>query len=99
MCSYEGFVELSREIMRGRTTVQQQQAVDGVLSSLLPPQAPERFRAWFPLNRRNAEFNAWITTLGFGWLVGPSEVMEVDVAVRRGRERTHFESALWGEDQ
>lgn len=68
--------------MRGRTTAQQQETVDSVLASLLPPQAPERFRRWFPLNRRNAEFNAWITTLGFGWLVGPSEVTEVEVPVR-----------------
>jgi len=77
--SYESFVELSREIMRGRNTRQQQETVAGVLGALLPPQAPERFRQWFPLNRRNAEFNAWITTLGFKWLVGPAEVKEVEV--------------------
>jgi len=77
--TYEGFVELSREIMRGRSTKQQQETVAGVLGSLLPPQAPERFRRWFPLNKRNAEFNAWITTLGFQWLVGPADVKEVDV--------------------
>lgn len=85
--TYEGFVELSREIMRGRTSKQQQETVAGVLGSLLPPQAPERFRRWFPLNRRNAEFNAWITTLGFTWLVGPSEVMEVEVEFE-GRKET-----------
>ena len=42
-----------------------------------PLQAPERFRRWFPLNKRNAEFNAFITVLGFAWLVGPSELKEV----------------------
>ena len=47
-----------------------------------PPQAPERFRRWFPLNRRNAEFNAFITVLGFAWLVGPSELKEVRWALR-----------------
>lgn len=77
--TYDGFVELSREIMRGRNTREQQEAVAGVLGSLLPPYAPERFRRWFPLNKRNAEFNAWITTLGFSWLVGPSSVREVEV--------------------
>lgn len=40
-------------------------------------QAPERFRRWFPLNKRNAEFNAFITVLGFAWLVGPSKLKEV----------------------
>ena len=84
--TYEGFVELSREIMRGRTSKEQQDTVAGVLSGLLPPQSPERFRKWFPLNRRNAEFNAWITTLGFGWLVGPSEVQEVEVEFKGKKE-------------
>lgn len=77
--TYDGFVDLSRDIMRGRNSQEQQQTVAGVLGSLLPPQAPANFRKWFPLNRRNAEFNAWITTLGFGWLVGPSKVVEVEV--------------------
>lgn len=77
--SYDSFVNLSREIMRGRTTKQQQETVADVLGSLLPPQSPERFRQWFPLSRRNAEFNAWITTLGFTWLVGPSELTKVEV--------------------
>ncbi|KAL4546208.1 hypothetical protein Ndes2526B_g05299 [Nannochloris sp. 'desiccata'] len=77
--TYESFVELSREIMRGRTTKQQQETVASVLGNLLPPQSPQRFRQWFPLSRRTAEFNAWITTLGFTWLVGPSELTEVEI--------------------
>ncbi len=48
---YEGFVELSREIMKGRNSKQQQQAVSGVLGSLMPPQAAERFRKWFPVSK------------------------------------------------
>jgi hypothetical protein len=67
--TYDSFVELSREIMRGRSTKQQQETVASVLGNLLPPQSPQRFRQWFPLSRRTAEFNAWITTLGFTWLV------------------------------
>jgi hypothetical protein len=77
--TYEGYVELSREIMKGRNTEQVQELVAGILDSLLPPQSPERFKQWFPLNQRNAEINAWITTLGFKWLVGPSEVQEAEV--------------------
>ena len=49
--TYDGFVGLSREIMRGRNTREQQQTVAQVLLGLLPPQAPERFRRWFPLNK------------------------------------------------
>lgn len=77
--TYESFVALSREIMKGRNTKEQQETVAGVLGSLLPPQSPERFKKWFPLNKRNAEFNAWITTLGFAWLVGPAEQTDVEV--------------------
>lgn len=84
--TYESFVELSRQIMKGRNTKEQQEAVAGVLGSLLPPQSPERFKKWFPLNRRNAEFNAWITTLGFTWLVGPSEITEAEVEFEGRKE-------------
>ncbi|PSC73082.1 beta-carotene isomerase chloroplastic-like [Micractinium conductrix] len=85
--SWDGFVDLSREIMRGRGSKEQQETVAGVLGGLLPPQAPERFRRWFPLNKRNAEFNAFITVLGFAWLVGPSELKEVEVDFERRREK------------
>jgi hypothetical protein len=37
--------------MRGRNSKEQQETVAGVLAGLLPPQAPERFRQWFPLNK------------------------------------------------
>jgi len=84
--TYESFVELSRQIMKGRNTKEQQEAVAGVLGSLLPPQSPERFKKWFPLNKRNAEFNAWITTLGFTWLVGPSELTEAEVEFEGRKE-------------
>lgn len=72
--------------MKGRTTKEQQTVVAGVLGSLLPPQSPERFKKWFPLNRRNAEINAWITTIGFEWLVGPSQVKEVEVEFNGEKE-------------
>ena len=41
---YEGFVELSREIMKGRNSKQQQQAVSGVLGMLLGP-LPRRYNS------------------------------------------------------
>lgn len=56
--------------------------------SPLLPQAPERFRRWFPLNKRNAEFNAFITVLGFAWLVGPSKLKEV-------RKAGHWHGMAW----
>ncbi len=44
-------MELSKEIMKGRNSQQQQETVAGVLKSLLPPEASERFRKWFPFNK------------------------------------------------
>lgn len=67
--SYDSFVELSREIMRGRNTKQQQETVAGVLSSLLPPQAPANFRKWFPFNKvcggKGASWPFWCWAWGF----------------------------------
>lgn len=44
-------MDLSKEIIKGRNSKQQQQTVSGVLGSLLPPEASERFRKWFPVSK------------------------------------------------
>ena len=76
---YAGFVDLSREIVRGRTSQEQRATVAAVLESLLPPGGPQRFRSWFPLTRFSAEANAFFTKVGFGWLVGPMDTVDVTV--------------------
>jgi len=76
LASWAGFVNISAQIMLGRSSRQQQETVAGVLGSLMPPGIPERFRAWFPLSKPSLEINAWITTVFFAWLVGPSVVTE-----------------------
>ncbi|KAG2576319.1 beta-carotene isomerase D27, chloroplastic-like [Panicum virgatum] len=76
---YESFVDVSRRVMVGRTRAQQQEAVREVLLSMLPPGAPEQFRKLFPPTRWASEFNAALTVPFFHWLVGPSEVIEVEV--------------------
>ena len=48
---YDGFVDLSKKIMKGRSSKQQQQTVAGVLGGLLPPEASARFRKWFPVSK------------------------------------------------
>ena len=37
--------------MKGRSSKQQQQTVAGVLGGLMPPEASERFRKWFPVSK------------------------------------------------
>ncbi|KAF8082874.1 hypothetical protein N665_0804s0021 [Sinapis alba] len=76
---YESFVEVSKRVMQGRSRSQQQEVVREVLLSMLPPGAPEQFRKLFPPTKWAAEFNAALTVPFFHWLVGPSQVIEVEV--------------------
>ena len=76
---WEGFVDISRDVMRGRNSKQQQETVAGVLTSIMPPGAPAQFKKLFPLTAESLETNAWITTKFFSWLVGPSEVVEKEI--------------------
>ncbi len=48
---YDGIVELSKEIVRGRSSKEQQATVDNILASLLPPDAGKTFRKLFPFSR------------------------------------------------
>lgn len=65
--SWDGFVDLSREIMRGRNSKEQQETVAGVLAGLLPPQVG-RLSALHSARRRPA-FRLegfWCGMLGWG---------------------------------
>ncbi|MCL7033635.1 hypothetical protein MKW94_020828, partial [Papaver nudicaule] len=77
--NYESFVEVSKRVMQGRNRKQQQEVVREVLISMLPPGALEQFRKLFPPTKWAAEFNAALTVPFFHWLVGPSEVVEVEI--------------------
>ncbi|GFP89297.1 beta-carotene isomerase d27 chloroplastic [Phtheirospermum japonicum] len=76
---YDSFVDVSKGVMLGRSRLEQQKVVREVLLSMLPPGAPAQFRKLFPPTRWAAEFNAALTVPFFHWLVGPSEVIEVEV--------------------
>ncbi|XP_057852050.1 beta-carotene isomerase D27, chloroplastic [Cryptomeria japonica] len=95
---YEGFVETSRRVMQGRTSIQQQEAVRKVLLSMLPPGAPQTFRKLFPPTQWSAEFNAALTVPFFQWLVGPSEVIEVEVNGVKQRSGVHIKKCRYLEN-
>jgi hypothetical protein len=76
---YEGFVELSSQIMQGRNAVEQQALVAVVLKSLVPAQVLWLIRKLFSPTRLVCELNAWFATVLFEWLVGPCEVSSVEV--------------------
>lgn len=82
--TYDDFVRVSKEIMRGRSTVEQREVVAKVLQSLMPEQAPGVFRSLFPASQWSAEINAAIASAGFFWLVGESELRSEPVEVRPG---------------
>lgn len=84
---YDGFVDLSRRIMQGRTARQQQALVDVVLKSLVPAPVLWLIRTLFSPTQLVCELNAWFATRLFEWLVGPCDVTEVTVSDSNGQPR------------
>lgn len=95
---YDSFVEVSRRVMKGRSRTQQQEVVREVLLSMLPPGAPAQFRRLFPPTKWAAEFNAAITVPFFNWLVGPSEVVEVEVNGVKQKSGVHIKKCRYLEN-
>lgn len=85
---YDGFVDLSKQIMQGRSAEQQQALVAVVLQSLIPAQVLWLIRTLFSPTQLVCELNAWFATRLFEWLVGPCEVTEVAVKDGRGEVRS-----------
>ncbi|KAL8535613.1 hypothetical protein ACS0TY_011298 [Phlomoides rotata] len=95
---YESFVQVSKSAMQGRNRLQQQQVVRLVLLSMLPPGAPAQFRKLFPPTKWAAEFNAALTVPFFHWLVGPSEVVEVEVNGVKQKSGVHIKKCRYLEN-
>ncbi|CAI9093366.1 OLC1v1028852C1 [Oldenlandia corymbosa var. corymbosa] len=95
---YDSFVEVSKSVIRGRNRMQQQEVVREVLLSMLPPGAPAQFRKLFPPTKWAAEFNAALTVPFFHWLVGPSEVVEVEVNGVKQRSGVHIKKCRYLEN-
>ena len=76
---YEGFVDLSQQIMQGRNSQQQQELVAVVLKSLVPAPVLYLIRTLFSPTKWVCESNAWFATVLFEWLVGESEITAVEV--------------------
>lgn len=95
---YESFVDVSKRVMEGRSRQQQQEVVREVLLSMLPPGAPAQFRKLFPPTKWAAEFNAALTVPFFHWLVGPSEVVEVDINGEKQRSGVHIKKCRYLEN-
>lgn len=84
---YDGFVDLSQQIMQGRNSQQQQQLVAVVLQSLVPAPVLWGIRTFFSPTQLVCELNAWFAAQLFEWLVGPCEVQAAEVGTASGQTR------------
>ena len=84
---YEGFVDLSKKIMQGRSASEQRQVVEQVLNSLVPNVVLRNIRRFFTPTQLVCELNAWFAAQMFEWLVGPCEAIHVDVTLPDGAVR------------
>jgi hypothetical protein len=84
---YDGFVDLSEQIMQGRNAKEQQAIVAVVLKSLVPAPVLGIIRTLFSPTQLVCELNAWFATILFEWLVGPCEVRTVEVMGSDGQPR------------
>jgi hypothetical protein len=87
---YESFVDLSKQIVQGRSAQEQQQVIALVLKSLLPAPVLTLIRTWFPPVQWVCELNAWSATLFSAWLVGPSKVIESEIVQSTGEMRKQW---------
>ncbi|PZO38486.1 MAG: DUF4033 domain-containing protein [Pseudanabaena frigida] len=85
---YDGFVELSKQIMQGRNAQEQQVIVAKVLQSLIPSPALWVVRTFVSPTRLVCVLNAWFAAQMFEWLVGPCEVAEAEINLADGTVRS-----------
>lgn len=87
LSGYKGLVDLSKEIMIGHNSVEQQEIVEMVLKSFVPSPVLLFIRTFFSPTKWVCESNAWFASLLFEWLVGYCDVTEIEVLDEKGQER------------
>ena len=77
---YDGLIEVIR-VLNSKSTEEVQRLSRLVLLSLFPSWLPPAFRKIFagPLPDLSYAMNAWVTSLACEWLMGPTELNEVEV--------------------
>ncbi len=87
---YDGFVDLSQQVMHGRTATQQQALIAQVLQSLVPAPVLWAIRTFSAPTQLVCVLNAWFATKMFIWLVGACEVEAAAVDLPDGTVRSQF---------
>ena len=88
IAGYDGFVDLSKQIMQGRNAQEQQVIVAKVLQSLVPSPALWAIRTFSSPTKLVCVLNAWFAAQLFVWLVGPCEVEEAEINLEDGTVRS-----------
>jgi hypothetical protein len=88
LSGYDGFVDLSKQIMQGRNAQSQQTMVAGILGSVVPSPVLWLIRSLTTPSQWVCESNAWFAAVMFQWLVGPCELKPVEVAGADGQARS-----------
>nr|QSV51892.1 DWARF27-like protein [Vector pRS425_DbD27] len=79
--TYDDFVRVSKEIMKGRTADQQKTVILKTLKSLMPGFLITVYRGLFRPAKWSAELNAFMAPLMFFWLVGDMERQRGDIKI------------------
>ncbi|XP_071741290.1 beta-carotene isomerase D27, chloroplastic-like [Rutidosis leptorrhynchoides] len=87
---YKGLVMVSEEMFQKFSPIESRQIVIKALESIIPPFSLHMIRELTPQSKFTREFFAIITTLAFGWLVGPGEVRESELEGRKERNVVHI---------
>jgi hypothetical protein len=87
LSGYDGFVDLSKQVMQGHNAKEQQKIIAVVLGSLVPAPVLLGIRTLFSPTQLVCELNAWFATRLFEWLVGPCQVTEVEIIGADGQPR------------
>mmetsp|Transcript_32989 Transcript_32989/g.83245 ORF Transcript_32989/g.83245 Transcript_32989/m.83245 type:complete len:302 (-) Transcript_32989:196-1101(-) len=77
--SYTEVVDVTREVVKGRSPREQQQFVSEALLGLFPSYARAVLRTVWPCAQWSAELDTQITQAGFKWLVGHMEIQAAEV--------------------
>lgn len=100
---FAGVVDLSQQIMEGRSPAQQQAVVAKVLGSLVPAPVLWLVRTLFSPTQWVCEANAWFAARLFPWLIGPCDVVEAEVTgadgtTRRQKSDVHIQKCRYLEE-
>nr|XP_043638541.1 beta-carotene isomerase D27, chloroplastic-like [Erigeron canadensis] len=94
---YKGLVMVSKEVFREFNTIQQRELLVKALEKAIPSSSLNMAKLT-PQSKFTRELFAFITTIAFPWLVGPSEVRESEFQGRKEKNVVHIKKCRFLEE-